>query len=91
MEGEKVEKLQNEVRTFFFFFFFFAFRFSKPQKLVMGLLKWKFSIGEKTFHAGKNIRKNDFAPSEKFSCYAPAHSLTQLAVTTATLHYMRRM
>ena len=26
---------------------------------------------EKTFHAGKKIRKNDFAPSEKFSCYAP--------------------
>ena len=26
---------------------------------------------EKAFHAGKQIRKNDFAPSEKFSCYAP--------------------
>ena len=25
---------------------------------------------EKAFHAGKNIRKSDFAPSEKFSCYA---------------------
>ena len=31
---------------------------------------------EKTFHAGKKnqeIRKNDFAPSEKYACYAPAH------------------
>ena len=27
---------------------------------------------EKAFYAGKKIRKNDFAPSEKFSCYAPA-------------------
>ena len=27
---------------------------------------------EKPFHAGKKIRKNDFAPSEKYACYAPA-------------------
>ena len=26
---------------------------------------------EKTFHAGKKIRKNDFVPSEKYGCYAP--------------------
>ena len=26
---------------------------------------------EKEFHAGKKIRKNDFAPSEKYACYAP--------------------
>ena len=26
---------------------------------------------EKAFHTRKKIRKNDFAPSEKFSCYAP--------------------
>ena len=25
---------------------------------------------EKAFHVGKKIRKNDFAPSEKFSSYA---------------------
>ena len=25
---------------------------------------------EKAFYTGKKIRKNDFAPSEKFSCYA---------------------
>ena len=30
---------------------------------------------EKAFHAGKKIRKNDFAPSEKFSCYAPGMDL----------------
>ena len=26
---------------------------------------------EKACHAGKKFRQNDFAPSEKFSCYAP--------------------
>ena len=26
---------------------------------------------EKAFYAGKNIRKNEFAPSEKYSTYAP--------------------
>ena len=27
---------------------------------------------EKTFYAGRKIRKNYFAPSEKYACYAPA-------------------
>ena len=27
---------------------------------------------EKAFHARKKIRKKDFAPSEKYACYAPA-------------------
>ena len=31
----------------------------------------EISYREKAFHDGKKIRKNDFAPSEKFSCYAP--------------------
>ena len=33
---------------------------------------------KKAFHAGKKIRKNNFAPSEKFSCYAPALLLLKL-------------
>ena len=32
----------------------------------MGIFYW-----EKKFHAGKKITKNDFAPSEKYACYAP--------------------
>ena len=64
----KAEKLQNEERTFFFF----ASNFSKALKFVLGLPKWKFSTGKKHFTLGKKTGKNDFAPSEKFSCYAPA-------------------
>ena len=28
---------------------------------------------KKAFYAGKKIRKDDFAPLEKFSCYAPVY------------------
>ena len=56
-------KFQNDERTFF----------SKPLKFVLGLPKWKFSTGKKHFTPGK-VRKNDFAPCEKFSHYAPAAS-----------------
>ena len=42
----------------------------------VGLPKWEFSTGEKAFHAGKNIRENDLAPSEKYSSYAPANTQT---------------
>ena len=44
MEGRKVTKCGED---FFFFFFFFAFHFSKRLRFVLGLPKWKFSIGEK--------------------------------------------
>ena len=71
----KVEKLQNEQNEDKMmrgpFFFFFAFRFSKPLKFVLGLPKWKFSTGKKTFHAGKKIRKNDFAPLRKIFLLHP--------------------
>ena len=36
----------------------------------MGIFYW-----EKAFHARKKIRKNDFAPSEKYAWYAPARWL----------------
>ena len=58
----------------FFFFFFFFFRFSKPLKFVLGPPKWKFSTGKKYFMPKKKNRKNDFAPSENFSCYTPGMS-----------------
>ena len=70
MEGGESSKIRK-IRRGSFFFFFFAFHFSKRLKFVLGVPKWKFSTGKKAFHAGKKIKKNDFAPSEKFSCYAP--------------------
>ena len=59
MEGGKVK---NEERFFSLF---------KTTKFVLGLPKWNFFYREKAFHARKKIRKNDFAPSQIFSCYAP--------------------
>ena len=54
MEGGKwrVEKLQNEERTFnfdLFIYLFFASHLSKPLKFFFGLPKWKFSTGKKRF------------------------------------------
>ena len=71
-EGEKLELEVGKIIIrgedfFFFFFFFFAFHFWKRRKFVLGLPKSEFFYREKTFHVGKN----DFAPSEKYACYAP--------------------
>ena len=54
IEGVKVTKWGED---FFFFFFFFAFHFSKPQKFVLGLQKWKVSTGKKHFTPGKKSGK----------------------------------
>ena len=51
-------------------FFFFAFHFWKRRKFVLGLPKWEFSTGKKHFTPRKKS-ENDFAPSEKYACYAP--------------------
>ena len=76
----KVEKLQNEERTFFFFCFIlfclfifcfvlfcfvFASHFSKPLKFVLGLPKWKFPTGKKHFTPGKKSGKMT-APPKNF-------------------------
>ena len=85
MEGGKWKSYKiNEERTPFFFFFFFASHFSKPPKFVLDLPKWKFS-------AGKKIRKNGFAPSEKFSSYAPAFNAKYgIPMRTMRLKFMGR-
>ena len=41
---------------------------------------------EKAFHAGKKIRKNDFAPSEFFSYYAPGHLSEKGAIVKAKIY-----
>ena len=40
-------------------------------EICFGSTKMGIFYREKAFHAGKKIRKNDFAPSEKYSSYAP--------------------
>ena len=62
---------EKEVRTFFFFFFFFCFSLLKMTKICFGSTKMGIFYREKAFHVGKKIRKDDFAPSEKYACYAP--------------------
>ena len=40
----------------------------KMTKICFGATKMEIFYWEKVFHVGKKIRKNDFAPSENFSC-----------------------
>ena len=80
-EGRKLEMVvgkvikSGELSGEGFFFFFFCFSLLKPTKICFGYTKMGIFYWEKTFHAGKKIgekiRKNDFAPSEKYACYAP--------------------
>ena len=67
-EGYKMRRV-----LFFFFFFFF-----KTTKICFGSTKIDISYWEKAFHAGKKIRKYDFAPSEKFYCNAPGGNTLNL-------------
>ena len=77
-EGGKLEMEVGKVIKkgwgpfFFFFFFFFHFTFEND-----GNLFWVYQNGifyrEKAFHTRKKIRGNDFGPSEKYACYAPAN------------------
>ena len=67
------EKLQNEGRTFFFFlpfFFFLLFTFKNHWNLFWVNQNGNFLPG-KSISCQEKIRKNDFAPSEQFSCYTP--------------------
>ena len=56
------------------FFFFFCFSLLKTTKICFGSTKMGIFYREKAFH-GKKFWKNDFAPSEKYACYAPAYGL----------------
>ena len=65
----------DDLFFFFFFFFFFCFSVLKQTEIYFGSTKIGIFYREEAFHAGKKIRKNDFAPSEKYACYAPAWKL----------------
>ena len=87
MKGEKFEmevvKIIKSGEDFFFlfffsfsfFFFFFCFSLLKTTEICFRLPKWKFSTGKNILRREK-IRKNDFAPSEKYACYAPNGSIS---------------
>ena len=54
-------------------FFFFCFSLLKTTEICFGFTKIGIFYREKAFHVGKKIRKNYFAPSEKYACYAPVN------------------
>ena len=94
---EKVENWkwkQEHVRKrgedlFFFFFFFFCFSLLKTMKICFGSTKMGIFYREKAFHAGKKIWKNDFAPSEKYACYAPGPCMMTKCYINFWLHSFR--
>ena len=55
--------------------------------LILGLPRWEFSTGKKHFTQGKKTKKNDFAPSEKYSSDA-SEDVTILAGAGGTVKYM---
>ena len=57
MEGGKVTKWGEDP-----FFFFFSFSLFKATEICFGSTKMGIFYREKTFHAWKKIRKNEFAP-----------------------------
>ena len=75
MEVGKVIKRRGEDLSFFFFLFVLLFTFLKTTEICFGSTKMGIFHRETAFHAGKKIRKNDFAPSEKYACYTPVSSL----------------
>ena len=76
---EKVENLklkqQNVIKRgedLFFFFFFFCFSLLKNDKNLFWVYQnGNFLPGKSISRREKNIRKKNFAPSEKYACYAP--------------------
>ena len=78
IENENGRRKSHKMRREPFFFFFFFFHFSKPLKFVSGLpiffFFFFFFTEKKLFTPGKKSGKNDFAPFETYSCYAPGSS-----------------
>ena len=70
MEGGKSSTMRRGL-FFFFFFFFLLFTFQNDENLFWVYQNGNFLPGKRNSRREK-IRKNDFAPSEKNSCYAPA-------------------
>ena len=68
LEGEKSMKMSRKL-TFFFLHV-------ETTEICCGCTKIEISTRKKkTFHAGKKIKKSDFATPEKYSSYATGHHL----------------
>ena len=65
MEEGKVTKSYKLRRGLFFFSFFLLLFIFKTTEICFGSAKTGIFYWGKVFHAGKKIRKNDFASSEK--------------------------
>ena len=69
--GGKVAKWGEDLVFVLFLFLFLLFTFQNHWNLFRVYQNGNFLSGKSISHREK-IRKNDFAPSEKFSSYAPA-------------------
>ena len=67
----RVKKDWKKAKLRTFFFFFFACHFQKTTETFKGSSKREISTGKPLKSRGEKIGKSDFAPLEKFSCYAP--------------------
>ena len=63
-------------------------------EICFGSTKMRIFYRENAFHAGKKIRENYFAPSEKYACYAPAqervHKLMKMSLILGNFFYTVR-
>ena len=66
----KGKRYENEQRTFFFF----PPHFLKSPKFVWGLPEWTIFTGKNHISRRQKIGKTEFAPSEKYSSFAPVCS-----------------
>ena len=62
--GKGIKSYKKVKRGGPFFFFFFCFSLLKTTEISFGSTKMGIFYQEKTFHAGKTIGKNYFAPQK---------------------------
>ena len=70
-KGVKIEKNRREIATGRWKSYKICFSLFKTTKISFGSTKMEIFYQEKSISRREKIRKNDFAPSEKFSCYTP--------------------
>ena len=73
----KVRKVIKRVEDFFSFFSSLLFTFENDGNLLWVYQNGNFLPGKSISHREK-IRENDFAPSEKYACYAPGSPVLKI-------------